>query len=414
LYHKIQVLVKAKIRRIPMQKKLLAAAVAASMGIPGAGVAQGPTLYGQANLSIDYLSNDDDDSVNASSNTSRVGVKGAFDLGGGLSAIYLFEWGVFVTDASSSGAGLSRRNQYAGFKHDTYGTLVVGRHDTPGKIVGRKADLFWSQQLGTNRSFTDFHDGSTLGTGFDFRADNVIGYITPNWGPFSIFGAYVTDHKVRAAGVATGVQDGGRDFGISDNNDFDAYSVAGLYEQKNVLSGNDDLYVGVSYEQHNIKFDPGVATAGLKDSEAALRVAGTYAPGDWKFALFYQMGTDQGFIDGADRNLLGGGLAYTVGSNTFKGQVYWLDELDDTTRLGSGKDSGGWLYAVGWDHAFSKNVQFYVQGAAVSADKCAGSTAAGCGSAPSLTLGGSGHGDSVLATADKTTFGVSVGTRVKF
>jgi predicted porin len=392
-----------------MQKKLLAAAIAASIGMPAVSVAQGPTIYGQANLSIDYLSNDDDDSIGASSNTSRFGVKGAFDLGGGLSAIYLFEWGVFVTDAASSGAGLSRRNQIAGFKHDVYGSLVVGRHDTPGKVVGRKADLFWSQQLGTNRSFTDLHDGSGLGTGFDFRADNVIGYISPNWGPFHIFAAYVTDHKVRRPSVGVnGLQPaaggGTRAFQITDNNDFDAYSVAGLYEQKNVLSGNDDLYLGVSYEQHNIKFDPGVATAGLEDNEAALRVAGTYAPGNWKFALFYQMGTDQGFVSGADRNQLGGGLAYTMGPNTFKGQVYWLDELDDTTILGSGKDTGGLLYAVGWDHAFSKNVQFYVQGAAISADK----------NATNLRLGGSGHGDSALATPDETTFGASVGTRIKF
>jgi predicted porin len=404
-----------------MQKKLLAAAVAASIGMPGVGIAQGPTIYGQANLSLDYLKNDDDDSLGASNNTSRFGVKGSFDLGGGLSAIYLFEWGVFVTDRSGdNNAGLSRRNSYAGFKHDTYGTLVVGRHDTPGKIVGRKADLFWSTQLGTNRSFTDIQDGSGLGTGFDFRADNVIGYISPNWGPFHIFGAYVTDHNVRVDNVASGEQNlAGRPFEITDNNDFDAYSVAGLYEQKNVFTGDDDLYFGVSYEQHNIKFDPDFNTAGLgvEDKEAALRLAGTYAPGNWKFAVFYQMGTDQGFVSGADRNQAGGGLAYTVGSNTFKGQVYWLDDLDDTTALGSGKDTGGLLYAIGWDHAFAKNVQFYVQGAAVSADKRTGTvdpTGTLGTPLPFLTLGGSGHGDSARATPDKTTFGVSVGTRILF
>jgi predicted porin len=411
-----------------MQKKLLAAAVAASIGIPGAGIAQGPILYGQAHLSIDYLHNDDDDSVGASSNVSRVGVKGSYDLGGGLSAIYLFEWEALLTDKENTtggvGAGLKRRNQFAGLKHDTYGTLVVGRHDTPLKVVGRKADLFWSSQLGQNRSFTNLKDGSGLGTGFDYRADNVIGYISPNWGPVHIFGAYVTDHDVRVGGLASGAQADGHTFGITDNNDFDAYSVAGLYEQKNVLSGNDDLYVGVSYEQHNIKFDPGVSTAGLKDSEAALRLAGTYAPGNWKFAAFYQRGTDQGFIDGADRNLAGGGVAYTVGQNTFKGQLYWLDDLDDTTALGSGKDTGGLLYAIGWDHEFSKNVQFYVQGAAISADKRTGEldpngtltdpNDPNSLRLPSLRLGGSGHGDSALATPDKTTYGVSVGTRILF
>jgi predicted porin len=426
LHHKIQVLAKAKIRRIPMQKKLLAAAVAASIGIPGAGMAQGPTLYGQANLSLDYLGNDDEDGLQASSNTSRFGVKGSYDLGGGLSAIYLFEWGVYVANGTSNGeginpnpgTGLSRRDQYAGFKHDIYGTLVVGRHDTPGKLVGRKADLFWSEQLGTNRSFTDILDGSGQGAGFDLRADNVVGYISPNWGPVHIFGAYITDDQIRTA-QATGTEVTTNAGPLFQNKDFDAYSIAGLYEQKSLLSGNDGLYVGVSYEQHNIKFDPNAPAQGLKDSEAAWRVAGTYDLANWEFALFYQFGKDQGFIDGADRNQVGGGLAYTVGPNTFKGQLYWLDDLDDTGTdgLGSGKDTGGFLYAIGWDHAFSKNVQFYVQGAALSADKRAGVIDADSGlrgGAPQLVLGGSGHGASVLATPDKTTWGVSVGTRVKF
>ena len=85
-----------------MKKKLLAAAVAASIAVPAAGMAAGPTVYGQAHWSLDYLKNDDDDSFGVSNNSSRVGVKGSFDLGGGLSAIYLFEWGVFLTDAASS------------------------------------------------------------------------------------------------------------------------------------------------------------------------------------------------------------------------------------------------------------------------------------------------------------------------
>ena len=414
-----------------MKKKLLAAAVAASIAAPAAGMAAGPTIYGQAHWSGDYLKNDDDSAFAVSQNSSRIGVKGAYDLGGGLSAIYLFEWGVFLSDGpsgSSSSPGLSRRNTYAGFKHDTYGTVVVGRHDTPGKIVGRKADLFWSTQLGQNRSFTDYQDGSGFGPGFDQRFDNTIGYISPNWGPVHIFAAYIADHQTRVSGIADGtVRDASgnpRTFEVSDNNDFQAFSVAGIYEQKNVFT-DDDLYIGISYEQHQIGFTPGVNTANLKDKEQALRVGATYGLGNWKFAIFFQNGTDQGFVDGADRNMFGGGLAYKMGQNTFKGQVYAMQELDDTNRLGSGNDTDAILFAIGWDHAFSKNVQFYVQGAGISAGRCvnggrgADTNAAGgnCGTvglARELRLGGAGHGDSVIATPDETTFGISFGSRIKF
>ena len=325
----------------------------------------------------------------------------------------------------ASGAGLSRRNSYGGFKHDTYGTVVVGRHDTPGKIVGRKADLFWSTQLGQNRSFTNLRDGSGAGPGFDLRSDNTIGYISPNWGPFHIFGAYIADHKTCARLVqpdcklrtaAAPVRSGSPTTTIS--------RLTALQASMNRKTCSRVMMICMSASATRLTksaFDPALPHSGIKrQRRLPLRVGATYGIANWTLAFFFQNATDQGFIDGADRNQAGGGLSYKVGQNTFKGQIYWLDELDDTTALGSGTDTGGFLYSIGWDHAFSKNVQFYVQGAALSADKCVGggtgTAAATCGSAPALRLGGSGHGDSALATPDETTFGgrISVGSRIKF
>jgi predicted porin len=136
-----------------MNKKILSMAVAGVLAAPAAALAGGPTLYGQAHMSLDYIGNveglnKDNSGLDATSNSSRIGVKGSFDLGGGLSAIYLLEWGV---NGLYSKGGLSDRNQIAGFKSDAFGTLVMGRHDTPTKVVGRKADLFWSTQMGQNR-----------------------------------------------------------------------------------------------------------------------------------------------------------------------------------------------------------------------------------------------------------------------
>ncbi len=373
-----------------MKKKLLVTAIAAATmtAVPTASFAAGPTLYGEAHVSLDYVDNDKDDSLNASSNTSRIGVKGDFDLGQGWAAIYQAEWYIDITDSTGSGNGkgtdLVPRNRFAGFTNEDFGTFVVGRHDTPFKTIGREVDLFWSTQLGQNRSITDHKDG---GPGFDFRADNVIGYISPNIGPVHVFAAYVTDHNIRNAATEAGNN-------IQDDQDFDAISVVGIFDQKSLFSGDDDLYVALGYEEHNIK---PLAGSGAKDSENAYRATAKYGIGDLTIAAFYQKAEDLGFTSGADRDSYGGGLAYKVGANTFKGQFYWADDID------TANNSGATLYALGVDHEFSKNVQIYAQAAALDADQNA-----------NFTFGGSGHGVAATATPDKTTYGVSLGTRIKF
>ncbi len=367
-----------------MKKKLLAIAVAsATAGVvtaPTAALAAGPTLYGQGHVSIDYLDNDDDNEIQASSNSSRIGVKGSQDLGNGLTAIYLMEWGVNMTDTGGSGANtLSARNRYIGLKSDAFGTLVAGRHDTPMKVIGRKVDLFWSTQLGQNRTFTNIKDG---GAGYDLRADNVIGYISPNFGPVHVFAAYVADHNLTP-----------QDSAISDDNDQDAWSAVLIYDQNG-------LFLAGGYERHNADDLPTAATGtGSEDNESAIRVTGKYNLGDFTVSGLYQKMMDSGFNDGNDRTVAGGGLAYKMGANTFKGQVYWADESDE----GPG-DDGGWLYSLGVDHNFTKTVAVYVQGAYLDSDDNS-----------TIALGGSGHGSSAApSSAGDAVWGVSTGMRIKF
>jgi predicted porin len=377
-----------------MKKKLLVIAIAAATmtAVPTASFAEGPTLFGEAHVSLDYVDNDTDDSLNASSNTSRIGVKGDFDLGQGWAALYYMEWQVDITDSTGSGNGkggdLAPRNRYAGFANEDFGTFVVGRHDTPFKTIGRAVDFFWSTQLGQNRSIVNQKDG---GAGWDFRADNVLGYVSPNFGPVHVFAAYVTDHNIRVAGAADQTNT------IQDDQDFDAISVVGIFDQKSIFSGDDSLYVALGYEEHNI--NPNAGTT-LADSENAYRASVKYGIGDLTVAGMYQKAEDQGFVSGRDRDSYGGGLSYKVGDNTFKGQVYVADDLD-----GVAGSSGAILYALGVDHEFSKNVYIYAQADALDADDSTESP---------FTFGGNGHGTTAVATPGETTYGISLGTRVKF
>lgn len=386
-----------------MKKTLIATAIAASIAAPAIASAAGPTLFGHAHYHLGYVkgydaAGNDESGIDAASNTSRIGVKGSFDLGSGLAAIYHMEWYVRL---DGDGETLTPRNRFGGFKSDTWGTFIVGRHDTPVKVIGRKVDLFWSTQIGQNRSITALQDG---GAGFDFRSDNVIGYISPNFGPVHVFAAYVTDHN--QVGGQTGI--------LTDDNDFDAYSIAGIYDQKNLFTGDDNLFLAVGYEQHNINQsganavdqDPdtaGVQSLGLtEDNENALRVTAKYSIGNWTIPVFYQKGDNLGFTSDRDRDMYGGGLAYKIGPNTLKGAVYVADDL------GGFDNSGAMLYSIGVDHELSKNVQVYAQGVALDNDDNANNAGG------SINLGGNGTGTVVGGGNGETSYGVVFGSRIKF
>ena len=391
-------------------KRLLAVAVAGALAAPSVGFAQGgPTLYGQAHVSVDWLENDFDNSLNASNNSSRIGVKGSYDLGGGLDAIYKFEWGVRVTDAASDGSALSRRNQYAGLKSDTFGTLFAGRHDTPVKIIGRKVDLFWSTQLGQNRSLTATEDG---GLGFDQRLDNVIAYVSPNFGPVHAFVLYSTDTGVQPQDNFSAANPTG--YTITDNNNFDAFSGSLTYDQKSLFTGNDRLYISAGWEYHarSNGSQGGLNSAGRlinRGEEEAIRAGVRYDIGNWAVAGFFQRGKNLGFSNGADRSLFGGGLQYKMNDWVFKGAVY------ATGKFKGNNNTKGTLFSGGVDYYFSKQVQLYLQGAGLHQGKRAGlNENQTLNPNPGFVLGGRGHDDSVQGIASKTAFGISSGIRVLF
>ncbi len=353
-----------------MKKNILAAAVAALVATPFAASAD-TTLYGQMHGSIDFLSADsgtNDSAIAASSNTSRVGIKGAHDLGSGLKGVYQAEWGISGTGDEKN---LNARNTFVGLAGG-FGTFIIGKHDSPLKIVGRKADLFWSTQLGQNRSITAVNDGSVPKDGWDLRPNNVLAWVSPALGPVTIIAAYVTDHTL--AGGSTP---------IVENNDNNAVSVLAM--------GNfGPVFAAVGYETHD--------AAGASETESAARLTLSGNLGAVKLVGFYQTAKDQGFVAGNDRNVFGIGASFKAGSNTFKAQVYQADDNDLTA------DSGATLAAVGIDHSLSKSTAVYAQYAQISNDANA-----------TYALGGNGHGSKTTPLAgNEDVSGVSLGIRVKF
>ena len=160
-------------------------------------------VYGAAKLSVDMIDTGskaagaDTDLSKVSSNSSRLGFKGAEDLGDGLSAVYQLELGVNMDGTTSSVATgvtstttgavsttsvntLSLRNTYVGVKGGL-GTVLFGTHDTPYKTATGQFDAF-ADSMGDYNAIIGNVNGDT---NFELRPRDVIAYVSPVWAAYN-------------------------------------------------------------------------------------------------------------------------------------------------------------------------------------------------------------------------------------
>jgi predicted porin len=169
-----------------MKKTLIAlAAVAAT----GAAFAQSSvTLYGVADASLAkvtgksaYLSS----AGTMNNGTSRWGVRGTEDLGGGLKAGFNFEQGLSLNDGSLSKAGAGEFGRAAWMNlSGGFGELRLGRTLNPSFY----AAAAWELTGAANYSVVVSQFGGVLG---GVRNSSQIAYTTPNMGGFSATVGYV-------------------------------------------------------------------------------------------------------------------------------------------------------------------------------------------------------------------------------
>ncbi|MEO1750863.1 porin [Thiofaba sp. EF100] len=354
-----------------MKKHLIAVAVAAAVAAPAA--MADTTLYGLAHVSIDAVKSDqaagqDDSNVNVSSNSSRLGVKGTEKISSNLSAIYQFETLVNVSSNAGTSSGLfgEARNTFVGLTGG-WGTALVGKHDTPMKLVGRKYDLF-GDQIGDSRNLI-----GVGGAGWDLRPNNVVAYVTPAMAGIQATLAYVTDHDI--AGNTPNY----------DNNKFDAYSLSATYTHK-------IFDLGAAYERHNID-------AAGQNNESAYRLGAGVNFAGVRVNALYQKASDLGFTAGKDQSVWGAGASYTFGNNVVKAQYYKANDISGTT------DTGANMFAVGYDYKLSKQTTLYA--AYAKTDNDAATTA--------YNVSKAGHGDYMsVGVAGGNASAFSVGVMHKF
>lgn len=251
-----------------MKKSLLAVAVAAAL--PAAAFAQSNvTLYGLADVGVGMLDNDapgGDKTMFVESgvqSTSRVGVRGAEDLGGGLKATFNFEMGMQYDEGLADG-NLWQRKSVVGLAGN-WGEVRFGRDYTAGFLAAGVSDMMGYGLYGNWLQFTAGAGGITT------RASNGIHYTSPMMGGLSVRAFYsfghtgpeAPDNKANGYGLAA-VYTGGpasaqiyyqelnnaagdakKELGLGGGWNFGAFRVTAAYGQSEATTGVKTKGMGV-------------------------------------------------------------------------------------------------------------------------------------------------------------------------
>jgi predicted porin len=357
-----------------MKKSLIALAVAGVVSAPAFAATANVDVYGKLHASVSLFDETVDsytdpisgkvtrgtNDMQFSSNASRIGFKGAEDLGGGLSAIWQIESGVNLDEGGDSFAG---RNTFIGLKGG-FGTALIGTHDTPLKLVGRAVDLFGDTMADSR---------NVMGGGGDMRTKNTVAYISPSFSGLSLAAAYSTDPKndgtkLNAAGLPLGNGDKQMDSG--DQADNGAYSLNATY-------ANGPLFLGLGYGDGDYHENSGLG--------AHIRAAGGFTFGNFKIVGQYDSLEDDTAV-GNDMDAWMVGGAFTMGNIVLKAN-YMAKEFEVSTAEPT-------QWTIGADYNLSKRSSVYALYASSEDGVVLGS---GAGSSDQIRSGDTSGDNSVIS-----------------
>lgn len=322
-----------------MNKLLLSAAIASTMGLASQGFAAGPidgTIYGKINVSVVNSDDGTSDEWNLNSNASRLGVKGKTEIADGLYAVYKAEFEMCVDDGDCKGQTFTQRNIMGGVR-GSFGTVWAGKHDSPTKLAQNKIDLFNDLEGDIKNTF----EGEN-------RVSNIVAYTSPTINGFSSTVAMMPGEGADVDG------DGQDDTGLTDGISYSvSYSMDNLYI---AVAGDQDvdsqdlmrivaqykmdaLKLGVMYQQNEDNL-------GTKD-ESGFFVSAAYQL-DKKTTLKAQYGSIEDDVDGDEEETLSLGADYKLAKGT-KVYVFYTDNTDSSTGVADDENTA---FGLGMEHKF--------------------------------------------------------------
>jgi predicted porin len=132
------------------------------------------------------------------SGSSRFGIRGHERLGRGLRAIYQLET-EFHLDQNDS--AFATRDSFVGLRSDAFGTVKLGRHDTPFKDVGTLGFLGVSGGSFTHmqRVLRRTGFGTQGASSFHLRRPNMVQYESPSFGGLEVWLQWSTNEATTAS-----------------------------------------------------------------------------------------------------------------------------------------------------------------------------------------------------------------------
>jgi predicted porin len=213
-----------------MKKSLLAVAIAAAL--PSIALAQSNvTLYGIVDAGIAWNGNTAGSALRIDSgivSTSRWGLRGSEDLGGGLKGIFNLEAG-FNPDAP--GALDFSRRAVVGL-NGGFGEVRLGRDYTPAFLMAGSYDILGYGHFGNTLNYTVGSSPLGLG-GTSVRFSNGLFYDSPDFGGFQVKAALRFGEVIAAS-------DNGRGLSLSGGYNAGPLNVGAYLENSNQsLAGGD-------------------------------------------------------------------------------------------------------------------------------------------------------------------------------
>jgi predicted porin len=340
-----------------MQKKLIAIVVAAAFAPAVAAADTGNVnVYGRLHASIDSIDNGNNtqnSSTFVNTNSSRFGVRGSEDLGGGLSAIFQVESNVNLTGTGIGGNGggtnatpnTSNSGNYGAFGGQVRDTFV-GLSGGLGKIqIGRLAqENHWVYEM--NLFADQAGDLGIMTSPIGGRSDGEVLYTTPTFQGFTGNVQFypASSHAGDQAVGSTGAYKNG--YGVKLN-----YNAMGVNASFNYLNRNDSATALYTPAVFSVSYDFGAGLIGgqyMRDRREGIGAV-----------------SDQS----TKRNIFNvGGLYRVTPAVSVKAHFVKAGDVTGNNGLGStsgkmnvsGTETGSRMTAMGVDYAFSKRTTAYL------------------------------------------------------
>jgi len=186
--------------------------------------------------------------------SSRLGLKGVEDLGGGMSAFFTTEFQMEPQDQTLSGnvnGGLFNRQAFVGLRKSGVGQAALGLQYTPIFNAGLATDpgafnnLTGNVIYASNKGIANASAGQTF-IGFTARTANTLSFKTDNFAGFTASGIYTLNSKNATETISSSATTGGNTnasgWGLGADYSYQKFYINAAYQAfKQLTTSNGDL-----------------------------------------------------------------------------------------------------------------------------------------------------------------------------